>query len=317
MKTIETRNRPFAIIDEGSGPAVLLLHGWPESAYSWRHQIPALVAAGYRVIAPNQRGYAGSFAPEAVEEYTQLHLVGDAIAMLDALEIETAVAIGHDWGAPVAWHAALLRPDRIRAVAGLSVPYTPRGNRSLLQAMRAHGVDGFYMLYFQEPGVAEKELEADIRDSLLRIYYVGSGNVAEGQEWVAIVPPGGGVLDTAPARDHLPPWLTEADLAHYTGEFTRSGFRGPLNWYRNVDLTWELMAPFHDAPVLQPACFIAGTRDMVLVVRGLEKIKADLAAKVPNLRGTHFLPGAGHWTQQERPDEVNRILLDFLDGLPA
>ncbi|MEQ8345329.1 MAG: alpha/beta hydrolase [Sneathiellaceae bacterium] len=317
MKTIETRNGPFAIVDEGQGPAVLLLHGWPESAYSWRHQIPALAAAGYRVIAPNQRGYAGSIAPEPVNAYTQLHLAGDAIALLDALEIETAVAIGHDWGAPVAWHSALLRPDRIRAVAGLSVPYSPRGARSLTQAMRDHGHSGFYMLYFQEPGVAEAELEADIRDSLLRIYYVGSGDVAKGDEWIAIVPPGGGVLDTAPPRDRLPSWLTEADLDHYAAEFARSGFRGPLNWYRNVDLSWELMAPFHDAPIRQPACFIAGDRDMVLAVRGLDRIRADLAAKVPNLHGPHFLPGAGHWTQQERPEEVNRILLDFLGGLPA
>ncbi|MFC3226202.1 alpha/beta fold hydrolase [Marinibaculum pumilum] len=316
MKTIETRNGSFAAIDEGDGPVVLLLHGWPESAYSWRHQIPALAQAGYRVVAPNQRGYAGSFAPEAVDAYTQLHLVGDAIALLDALEAETAVVIGHDWGAPVAWHTALMRPDRVRAVAGLSVPYTPRGARSLTQAMRDHGHSGFYMLYFQEPGVAEAELEADIRDSLLRIYYVGSGNVAPGGEWIAIVPPGGGVLDTAPPRDHLPPWLTEADLDHYTAEFRRSGFRGPLNWYRNVDLSWELMAAYHDAPLEVPACFIAGERDMVLQVRGLEKIRQDLAAKVPDLHGPHFLHGAGHWTQQERPEEVNRILLDFLGGLP-
>lgn len=315
MKTIETRNGPFALRDEGSGPAVVLLHGWPESAHSWRHQVPALVQAGFRTIVPNQRGYAGSFAPEAPAAYTQLHLVGDLIAMLDALEIETAVAIGHDWGAPVAWHAALMRPDRIRAVAGLSVPYTPRGPRSLTQAMRDHGVHGFYMLYFQEPGVAEKELEADIRESLLRIYYTGSGDVPEGQEWVAVVPPGGGVLDTTHRPGRLPPWLSDADLDHYAAEFARSGFRGPLNWYRTVDLTWELMAPWYAAPLTRPACYIAGARDMVLKVRGLDKIKADLAATVPRLHGPHFIPGAGHWIQQERPEEVNRILLDFLQGL--
>lgn len=315
MKTIETRNGPFALLEQGSGPAVLLLHGWPEGAHSWRHQFPALAAAGYRAIAPNQRGYAGSFSPHAVADYTQLHLVGDVIALLDALEIDRAVVVGHDWGAPVAWNSALMRPDRVRAVAGLSVPYTPRGPRSLTQAMRDHGVDGFYMLYFQEPGTAEAELEADIRESLLRIYYTGSGDVPEGQEWVAVVPPGGGVLDTTRRPDTLPAWLSEADLDHYTAAFAASGFRGPLNWYRNVDRSWELTAPWHDAPLTQPACYIAGSRDMVLVVRGLEKIRADLAAKVPNLHGPHFIPGAGHWIQQERPEAVNRLLLDFLAGL--
>lgn len=315
MKTIETRNGAFALLDEGSGPAVVLLHGWPESAHSWRHQVPALARAGFRVVAPNQRGYAGSVAPQAVAAYTQLHLVGDLVAILDALEIETAAVIGHDWGAPVAWNAALMRPDRVRAVAGLSVPYLPRGAASLTRLMRERGVDGFYMLYFQEPGVAERELEADIRDSLLRLYHTASGDVPEGQEWVAVVPPGGGILDTTRRPDRLPGWLTEADLEHYVAEFRRSGFRGPLNWYRNVDLSWELTAPWHGAPILQPACFIAGSRDAVLKLRGVERIRADLAASLKDQRGVHLLPGAGHWIQQERPAEVNRLLLDFLQGL--
>jgi pimeloyl-ACP methyl ester carboxylesterase len=231
------------------------------------------------------------------------------------------VIAGHDWGAPVAWHSALLRPDRFSAVIGLSVPFWPRSLVHPTSLMPQTDDAIFYQLYFQTPGVAEKELERDVSRSIRTLLYSASGdsprreNAAASGQQVGMVPREGGFLSRLAEPTSLPPWLTEADLAYYVEEFTRTGFRGGLNWYRNIDLGWELLAAFADARVSVPALYIAGDRDLVVGFRGMNQIIASLAYFVPQLRGTLMLPGCGHWTQQERPAEVNKAMLDFLRGL--
>lgn len=318
-RVIETNGIRMRIAEAGQGPLVLLCHGFPESWYSWRHQIAALAAAGYHAVAPDMRGYGGTEAPAAIEAYTLLHLVGDMVGVLDALGAETAVIAGHDWGAPVAWHAALLRPDRFRAVIGLSVPFRPRGPHRPTSVMPRTAEAEFYQLYFQPPGRAEAELEADpratIRDVLLRL----SGDVPAipGSDGFSMVPLRGGLAGrhAEHAARPLPAWLTEADLDYYGGEFARAGFRGGLNWYRNIDRNWELLRPFAGLPVRVPALYVAGDRDLVLGFAGAQDLVANLRRFVPELRETVILPGCGHWTQQERAAEVNAAMLGFLRGL--
>jgi pimeloyl-ACP methyl ester carboxylesterase len=314
-RMIEANRVKLHVAEMGEGPAVVLCHGWPETWYSWRHQLPALAAAGFRALAPDMRGYGRSDRPEPIEAYTQLHIVGDMVGVLDALAIETAVIIGHDWGAPAAWQSALLRPDRFRAVAGLSVPYSPRGKISLIDAFKLGGLDTIYMMYFQTPGVAEREFEADVAASLRRVLYSASGSIPADQTWVAMVPAGKGLLDTTFDTALPLPWLSAADLAEYAKDFTASGFRGGFNWYRNLHRNWELMAPFAGAPIRQPSLFIAGSRDGVLRMPGMRGAVDNLKQVLPGLRGTTIIDGIGHWVQQEAPDRVNGLLIEFLKGL--
>jgi pimeloyl-ACP methyl ester carboxylesterase len=301
--------------EAGKGPMVLLCHGWPESWYSWRHQILALANAGYRVVAPDMRGYGVTDAPEAVEHYTLFHIVGDMVQLLKALGEEKAVVIGHDWGAPVAWHCALLRPDIFRGVVGMSVPWTPPGHQSLLSSLSRRGITNFYIQYFQKPGVAEAELQKDVRNSLRRIYYTAGGEMQEKGKGFALLPPGGGLLDNTVDPAVLPPWLSDADLDYYTAEFKRAGFRGGLNWYRNLTRTWLLAGPWRGQPILQPSLFIAGSRDGVLRFPASQAQIDAFPKTLPGLRGMHILDGAGHWIQQERAEAVNALLIDFLKGL--
>ena len=304
------------VAEKGSGPLVVFTHGWPESWYSWRHQIEALAAAGFRAVAPDMRGYGDTEAPAAVDQYTIHHLVGDITELVLALGEKQAVVVGHVWGAVVAWHCALLRPDMFRAVAAMSVPYAPPGRTDLLTSLDKGGIKTFYMQYFQAPGVAEAELERDMRDSLRRVYYSASGDGPEGKGF-SVLAPGKGLLDNTVPPDAPLPWLTEADLDHYTGEFTRAGFRGGLNWYRNLRRNWELTMPWRGCPIRQPSLFIAGERDGVLRFPASKAQVEAYPKTLPGLRGCHILPGAGHWIQRERADEVNALLLDFLRGLPV
>ena len=299
----------------GTGPAVVLCHGWPETWYSWRHQIPALAAAGFRVLVPDMRGYGRSDRPQAIEAYTQLHIVGDMVGLLDALEIKDAAIIGHDWGAPAAWHAALMRPDRFRAVAGLSVPYRPRGKISAIEAFKRDRMETIYMMYFQAPGVAEAEFERDVEGTLRRVYYSASGSLPPGKAWHAFVPPGKGLLDGTFDTEMPLPWLSREDLAEYVKDFTASGFRGGLNWYRNLQRNWELMSPFTGAPIPQPSLFVAGTRDGVIRMPGMRVKVDEMRPLLPGLRDSVLIDGAGHWVQQEAPAQVNALLLEFLKGL--
>jgi pimeloyl-ACP methyl ester carboxylesterase len=298
---------------------VVLCHGFPESWYSWRHQLTALSAAGFRAVAPDMRGYGRSDRPEAIDQYTLLHLVGDMVGVLDALGVDQAAIAGHDWGAPVAWHAALLRPDRFRAVIGLSVPYRHRSCMVPTSVMPRHDDAIFYQLYFQTPGVAEAELQRDVRATLAKVLYSASGDVPRhgggGGGDVGMVSRDGGFLTRMLSPSVLPAWLTDADLDFYAGEFARAGFRGGLNWYRNIDRNWELMAPFAGAKINVPALYMAGDRDLVVAFRNMDKAIANLAQYVPQLRGSVILPGCGHWTQQERAAEVNTAMIDFLRRL--
>jgi pimeloyl-ACP methyl ester carboxylesterase len=249
-----------------------------------------------------------------------MHLVGDIVGLLDALKEPTAVVVGHDWGAPVAWHAALLRPDRFRAVIGLSVPYRPRGSTRPTTVMPQTADAMFYQLYFQQPGVAEAEFERDPRSTLLQVLYGGSGDASRGvrvpgSNTAGMVPRAGGFLRGHAAPATLPQWLTDADLDFYAGEFKRSGFRGGLNWYRNIDRNWEIFAPWAGAKVTVPALYMVGDRDLVMAFRGMDKLLPALRQFVPQLREMIVLPGCGHWTQQERPAEVNAAMVAFLKTL--
>jgi pimeloyl-ACP methyl ester carboxylesterase len=321
-RMIEANGVRLHLAEQGDGPLVLLCHGFPESWYSWRHQLTALAAAGYRAVAPDMRGYGQSERPEASEKYTLFHLVGDMVGVLDSLGADQAVIAGHDWGAPVAWHAALLRPDRFRAVIALSVPFRPRGSAPPTTMMPKTDDAVFYQLYFQTPGVAEAELERDVRRTICGMLYSASGDApartrsaVSAGETVGMVPRKGGLLSGMIVPDRLPPWLGQADIDFYTGEFARTGFRGGLNWYRNIDRNWELLAPFAGAQVKVPALFIAGDRDLVMAFRGMDQLLPARSKFVPELRRTLILPGCGHWTQQERPREVNAAMIEFLSGL--
>ena len=313
-RELETNGIRMHVAEQGTGPLVVLCHGFPESWYSWRHQLAALSAAGFHAVAPDMRGYGRTDAPAEIEAYTLCHLVGDMVDLVGALGETSAVIAGHDWGAPVAWHAALMRPDVFRAVIGLSVPYRPRGPVRPTTAMPRTDDTVFYQLYFQTPGVAEAELEQDVRATIRRLAYGGSGD-APARETIAMVPRQGGFLQYMTDPETLPPWLTAADVEFYAGELARTGFRGGLNWYRNIDRSWELLAPFAGARVSVPALYVAGDRDLVVRVPGMDQLIPNLSKFVPKLRRTVMLPGCGHWTQQERPREVNDAMLEFLKGV--
>ncbi|MDA9497096.1 alpha/beta fold hydrolase [Bradyrhizobium sp. CCBAU 11357] len=315
------------IAEQGEGPLVLLVHGFPESWYSWRRQIDDLAAAGFRVVAPDMRGYGKSDAPQAIDQYTTLHLVGDMVGILDALGESHAVIVGHDWGASVAWQAALTRPDRFRAIAALSVPFRPRGKTLPTSLMPRTENAQFYQLYFQEPGKAEAELERDPRATIRNMLFGASGDgVAAARAAAAaggpapnlgMVPKGGGFLQGPGAPATLPSWITEADIDFYGEQFKRSGFRGALNYYRNIDRNWEITGALSGLQVNVPALYIAGDRDFIVAFPGTDQLLANMKGLVPGLRGIRMLPGCGHWTQQERPNDVSAALIEFVRALPS
>jgi len=320
-RTLQSNGIRMHVAEAGAGPLVVLCHGFPESWYSWRHQLRALAAAGFHAVAPDMRGYGRTDCPQAIDQYTLLHLVGDMVGLVDVLGAERAVIAGHDWGAPVAWHAALLRPDLFRGVIGLSVPFRPRGAVRPTTAMPQTDDAVFYQLYFQEPGVAEAEFERDTRVSVRTVLYSASGD-APHSNWsgaaanaVGMVSRHDGFLSRMVNPVSLPQWLSEADIDFYAGEFARTGFRGGLNWYRNIDRNWELLAPFAGTRVTIPGLYIAGDRDLVVAFRGMDQLLPNLANFVPQLRQTIMLPGCGHWTQQECATEVNTAMIDFLRHL--
>ncbi len=313
-RSVKTNGITMHIAEAGSGPLVLLCHGFPECWYSWRHQLPALAEASFWAVAPDQRGYGRTDCPQAVGAYNISQLVGDMLGVVKALGAPTAVIAGHDWGAPVAWSAALLRPDVFRALALLSVPYRPRSAVRPSELMRAlAGNRVFYQEYFQTPGKAESELDADPDKSIRAILYSAAGDAAPAQRWRYLFESNERLFDTVSLPEKLPAWLTEKDVEFYAAEFRRTGFRGGLNWYRNIDFNWE-MTPFLDgARPSQPALFIAGEKDPVIEFYG--PAYQTLESALPNLKKKTLLPGAGHWIQQERPQEVNRLLTDFLKSL--
>ena len=313
-RSIETNGLRLHTIDAGErgAPVVVLAHGFPELAYSWRHQIPVLAAAGYHVLAPDQRGYGRSTRPDAVSDYNIAELTADLIGLLDDVGAERAVFVGHDWGAPVAWGSAQLHPDRVAAVVGLSVPAVPRARVPPTQAFRMFfGDNFFYMLYFQEPGVADAELGADPAKTIRRMM---AGLRAPGDHAAAarMIQPGPqGFVERLPEPDGLPSWISAEELGHYIAEFSRTGFTGGLNWYRNLDRNWEILANPQAATIGVPAMFVAGTDDPVLGFMRRERATEVVTGPYREV----MIEGAGHWLQQERPDRVNEVLLEFLSTL--
>ena len=315
FEIFETNGIRLRVALAGKGPLVVLVHGWPESWYSWRHQIPALAAAGYRVATPDVRGYGGSDKPEPIAAYAIQEMCADIAGLVTALGETRAILIGHDWGAPIVWNTALFHPERVSAVAGLSVPHTGRGPAPRIELFQRISKDRFfYQLYFQTPGVAEAELEADVRLSLRKIYYWASGEGIKAGPRVD-KPANARLLDGLVDPDPLPAWLTPADLDYYVAEFRQSGFRGPLNRYRTATLDFAQQAGIADQRIEQPAAFIAGSLDPVLrFVPGVDLIEL-MRDRTRDLRLLKLVDGAGHWVQQERPGEVNTALLEFLAGL--
>ena len=305
---VEVNGVTLHVAEQGTGPLVILCHGWPECWHSWHHQMAALAGAGYRAVAPDQRGFGESDAPPDIDQYTIAHTVGDMAGLVGALGEKQAVIVGHDWGAPVAWTAAQLRPDLFRAVAAMSVPFVHRGPKPPLQGLREAGVTRYYWQYFQTPGIAETELEADPDLSLRSIIY--------GRELTLMLKPDCGFLGENVPLKQRPAWLSEEDLATVVAAYRRSGFRGGLNWYRNIDRNWGLSGAWDGLQIRQPALFITGTDDVLL--RGNSRMRSIVDAMpttVPGLRRTLYIDGAGHWIQRERPREVNEALIDFLTGL--
>jgi pimeloyl-ACP methyl ester carboxylesterase len=292
---VEVNGIRLSVAEHGpaDGPVVVLLHGFPELGYSWRHQVMPLAAAGYRLLVPDLRGFGNSDTPAAVEEYAIDVLARDVIGLLDHAGARQGTVIGHDWGAELAWKTAWLHPDRVRAVAGLSVPFVPRAPAPPLGLMREHLGPEFYIVWFQEPGVAEVALERDVRRT-----------IATPRVW-----------DAAWAADRdeqprTPPFLTDEDLQVYVDAYTRTGFRGGLNYYRNLDRNWERTAAVADRRITQPALFLTGERDQVR--RFMPAAAMD--GWVTDLRVNEVIPGAGHWLQQHAPGPVTEHLLSWLDG---
>ena len=308
-RVIKANGIELFIREAGQGPLVVLCHGWPELSYSWRNQIPALAEAGFHVVAPDMRGYGQSSAPPEATAYSIFDTVGDIVGLVQALGETKAMVVGHDWGAPVAWHAALFRPDIFTAVAGLSVPPPFRGRGKPLDLLRQGGITNFYWQYFQAPGVAEAEFERDVARTM-RIVLGGRG-LADPSAAMFVLE-GKGFLGHGNPEEPLPAWLSETDLAYFTETFRQSGFRGGLNWYRNLDRNWELTAPWQDAQIHQPSLFIAGSKDAVITgLIGAKRVN-ELERVLPNLKRRLIIEGAGHWVQQERPEEVNAALVKFL-----
>ncbi|MDX3569833.1 alpha/beta hydrolase [Streptomyces sp. ID05-47C] len=312
-RTVDIPAGRLHLVEQGTGPLVLLVHGFPESWYSWRRQLPALAAAGYRAVAIDVRGYGRSSKPAATDAYRMLHLVEDNVAVVRALGEENAVVVGHDWGSSIATASALLHPGVFRAVAMLSVPYVPPGGPRPTDVFGQIGgpEEEFYVSYFQQPGRAEAEIEPDVRGWLAGFYAALSADTmpAEGEPDPHFVARGGRLRDRFPTRV-LPVWLSEDDLDVYAGEFERTGLTGALNRYRNMDRDWEDLAPHRGAAIRQPSLFVGGALDASTTWMS-DAIDA-YPTTLPALSASHLLDGCGHWIQQERPDEVNRLLTDWL-----
>jgi pimeloyl-ACP methyl ester carboxylesterase len=289
FQIIQTNGIALRAVVEGQGPLVVFVHGWPESWYSYRHQLDPVKEQGFRIAAIDVRGYGGSDKPAAIESYDMKTMVADVVGVIDALGGAPAILVGHDWGAPIVWTTSILFPTKVRAVVGMSIPYLGRPRRPVTEMFRAYFQERFfYQLYFQEPGVAEREFEADIAASLRKIYYSASGEISDEENAVLSGKgKGAGFLDGIKDPHPLPSWLTEEDLAYYVEQFRASGFRGPINRYRNFERDWEMLPELATAKIAQPAFFIAGDRDPALyfvpgrnVVDIMDRFYEDLRGKI-------------------------------------
>lgn len=317
LRFIQANGLNMRIAEAGdSGPLILLAHGWPESWYNWRHQLTALADAGYRVVAPDMRGYGETDAPADVDDYDIVHLAADMVGVLDALGEETAIMVGHDWGSIVAWNSVLLHPDRFTALIAMSVPYGGRAAQSPLESWKAAFEDNFYyILYHNEPdGVAEAEYDSDPRGLLSRLYLSPRSPRAA----VVNTDPkraSGGWIDRLGAPLGLPDWLTQDDLDYVVSQFENAGFRGGVNYYRNFHRNWEITEHLEGVKVEVPTLFIAGERDVVIAGAQQEQLTRSMSRVVNDLRGVVLIPEIGHWVQQEAPEATNAAMLEFLKGL--
>ncbi len=309
FQMIETNGVTLRTVVSGDGPLVILLHGWPQSWYLWRHQIAPLAAAGYRVAVPDQRGYGGSSKPPAISDYNIRALAGDVAGLARALGYAEFNLIGHDWGCLVAWNTALLHRDTCRSVMGLSVPFW----RPTDATINPPGFDDrfWYMRYFQPPGVVEAELERDLEASLLQLYYGLSADSPYGA-WMRQLefPHTVGLLDALPKTDKLPRWLTQEDFEYYVSQYRMSGFRGPCNWYRNLPTMAALTPELESARFTQPAAFASGAEDDVLLYD--PNWRAWFPNAFDDLRFIEIIDGAGHWLQVEAPQKTTDVMLRFL-----
>ena len=316
-RLIRTDRLTQQVLEAGDGPLVLLLHGFPELSISWRAQVEALAAAGFHAVAPDMRGYGGTDGPAEREAYSILHLVGDMVDLVRTLGEDRCVVVGHDWGAAVAWHCALMRPDLFTAVAGLSVPFQPRRPKgpptaAMAALSKRAGRGDLYISRFQ-PDDAHAAFDADPAAALRKMFYAYDGATPPERQSTGFLPEGVGLTESIVDDATLPPWMGEAHFAEYVAAFAAGGFRGPVDWYRNLDANWADTAFLQDARIRVPGAFVVGERDPVRHYAGPHE--AGLKDWIPDLRMQAVIPGAGHWIQQERPDEVSGFLLDFLRGL--
>jgi pimeloyl-ACP methyl ester carboxylesterase len=315
LRFIESNGIKMRIAEMGKGPLVILVHGWPESWYSWRHQLKALADAGYHAVAPDMRGYGKTDRPNAVEAYDIHQLTADLVGIVNAMGQKDAMLVGHDWGSIVGWHAMLLHPTRFTAYVAMSVPYNGRGPISTVEGLkRTMGDNFFYILYFQEPGVAEKEFDADPRGILSRLY-LSPDSPRDPPEITDPKRAAGGMIGRYGKPKGLPSWLTQTDLNYYVNEFKNAGFRGGINYYRNFHRNWETTPQLTGAKVTQPVMFIAGDKDVVIRGATAEALTTSMKRTVNDLRGVKIIPNTGHWVQQERPEETNKAMIEFLNSV--
>lgn len=316
FRHVQSGDCSIRVAVEGSGPLVLMVHGWPESWYSWRHQMGPIAAAGFTAAAIDVRGYGGSSKPYPVEAYDMASIIADNQAVADALGGGKAILVGHDWGAPIVWNTAWADTKRFTAVCGMSIPHMGHGSAPMIDVARKMFTENgqfFYMVYFQDEGVAEAEFEANVRDTIRRIYFGWSGDAPEGA-WPFGKKHGDPFLPGLNDPGVLPAWLTEADVDYLVKEFEGSGFRGPLNRYRNFHRDFAAASRRAGTKIQQPALFMAGDRDVGIRMFGRD-VETRMRQHFDDLRGFHMIPGAGHWNQQEKPAETNALLLDWLKSL--
>lgn len=312
---VTTNGIRLHIRQQGTGPIVILLHGFPETSYSWRNQLQLLADAGYRAVAPDLRGYGQSDRPEDASTYSTLDIVADLVGLLDALGERQGVVVGNDWGATIAWQAAQLRPDRFRAVVALGVPLMARAPKPPSRIFPSNGDAWFYTHFFSHPS-AKDELEADVRATLKKIYFNASGDVGDRNENspnpFSMVSKGEPYLAALPEPAQMPAWMPESDFDIFVRAFERTGFQGGLNYYLNLDRNWQLQSAFDGLNVTVPALYLVGERDTGLAIPGMKEIISGMAQLAPNLRGSRTIPHAGHWLQQEAAETVSASLIDFL-----
>lgn len=314
---ITTSDVRLRVAVAGSGPLIIMVHGFPECWYSWRHQIQPLVNSGYQVALPDVRGYGGSDSPDAVADYSMAALTSDMAAIAKSVSPDKkAVIVGHDWGAPIAWNCALLFEDIFHAVAGLSVPHVPPADINAIDLFRRLFTDKdlfHYMVYFQEPGIAEAELEADIARSI-RLFYTALAADAEPKAWPSAKAADQLLFDGIPEPQLPRPWLSHYDIAYYTMQFVRSGFSGPLNRYRNFQRDSKFLKNINRSTIRQPSLFVHGDKDMVNHMYPDGPISA-ITPYVSDHHQSETLANCGHWTQQEQPDKVNHLIISWLDRI--